>query len=134
MILAIRGNILSLREAFFLSRLPSHVRVYDEDNNPLCFGKIDKEMLRSGLSKKELPVFITGAGKVGVRLIMRLLAGKIYQKRIYGRGKKKTERRGGENCRKRRGFDCISICLSQMPAKKTCRRALFFLFTDCIGR
>jgi hypothetical protein len=89
---------ISKKEAFFLSKLPSHVLVYDEKELEIDFKKLYSFMTENGIEVCEKQVFI-GKDKVPVRLVIGLVPDPIYQQRL--RSKQKEEKRRGRRTKDR---------------------------------
>jgi len=80
------------KEAFFLSRLPSHVLVYDEKGVEIDFKNLYIFMTKNGIEKSERQVFI-GENKLPVRLIFGLVPTEVYQQKLRSR-EKDAKRKG----------------------------------------
>jgi len=74
------------KEAFFLSRLPSHVLVYDEKGVEIDFKDLYAFMTKTGIEKSERQGFI-GEEKLPVRLVFGLVPDPVYQQRLRSREK-----------------------------------------------
>jgi hypothetical protein len=79
-------------KAFFLSRLPASVSVYEEDGRKLDFKKLESFMSKNKIEQMEKQVWI-GEKKMPVRFIIRLVPDSVYEQRI--RRKKEEEKRKG---------------------------------------
>jgi IS4 transposase len=91
------------KEAFFLSKLPSHVLVYDENGVEIDFEKLYSSMTNSGTAICERQVFIgKDKVKVAVRLIIGLVPPEVYQERL--RRREKEEKRKGRQTTERTKF------------------------------
>jgi hypothetical protein len=86
------------KEAFFLSRLPSHLLVYDEKGVEIDFKNLYVSMTDTGVEKSEMQVLI-GENKVPVRLVIGLVPDQVYQERM--RRKQKEEKRRGRQTQDR---------------------------------
>jgi transposase len=80
------------KNAFFLSRLPATISVYDENENKLDFEKHVTLMTKNGMSIMEKQVWI-GEAKHPVRLMIGLVPPEVYQQRV--RRKKEEEKKKG---------------------------------------
>jgi hypothetical protein len=80
------------KEAFFLSKLPSHLLVYDEKGVEIDFKDLYVFMEKNGIEKNEKQVFI-GENKVPVRLLIGVVPIHVYQERA--RRKQKEEKKRG---------------------------------------
>jgi hypothetical protein len=89
------------KEAFFLSRLPSHVLVYDEKGVEINFKDLYAIMTKTGIEKTERQVFI-GEDKISVRLVIGLVPDQVYQQRL--RSRQKEEKRRGRQTKERTKF------------------------------
>jgi hypothetical protein len=78
--------------AFFLSRLPSNVTVYDENWEEIDFGKLKDFMTKNKIDRMEKEVFIGETG-LPVRLMIGLVPPEVYAERI--RRKAKEEKKKG---------------------------------------
>jgi hypothetical protein len=90
-------------EAFFLSRLQSLTRVYDENRRELDFKKLYASMSKNGIERCEKRVLI-GEKKLPVRLIIGLVPEEVYQQRI--RHKEKEEIKKGRKTKEQTKFLC----------------------------
>ena len=94
------------KKAFFLSRLPASVSVYDENGIILDFKKIGAFMSKNGIEIMEKQVLI-GEVKLPVRLMIGLVPPEVYQQRV--RRKRKEEKKKGrqtkEKTKQRFGFN-----------------------------
>lgn len=70
------------KEAFYLSRLESGTNVYDLDNEQISFKDIYKSMQKSGISRKEMFVYVGKTTKLSARLILQRVPEQVYEKRI----------------------------------------------------
>ena len=70
------------KKAFFLSRLPASISVYDENGRKLDFTKIGAFMSANGIKIMEKQVWI-GESKLPVRLMIGLVPPKVYQQRVW---------------------------------------------------
>jgi hypothetical protein len=86
------------KRAFFLSRLPASITVYDEDENELDFKKIRTSMLKNGIEVIEKQVLI-GEAKFPVRLMIGLVPPEVYQQRV--RRKEKEEKKKGRKTKEK---------------------------------
>jgi hypothetical protein len=89
------------KEAFFLSKLPSHLLVYDEKGVEIDFKNLYVFMEKNGIEKIEKQVFI-GENKVPVRLVIGLVPIQVYQQRV--RRKQEEERKRGRQTKDRTKF------------------------------
>jgi hypothetical protein len=78
------------KKAFFLSRLPASVSVYDENGEKLDFKKLETFMSETGITITEKQVLL-GESKLPVRLMIGLVPQDVYQQRV--RRKKKEEKK-----------------------------------------
>ena len=78
--------------AFYLSRLPSNVTVYDENREVIDFGKLKDFMTKNKINKIEKEVLIGETG-LPVRLMIGLVPPAVYAERI--RRKAKEEKKKG---------------------------------------
>jgi hypothetical protein len=86
------------KSAFFLSRLPASVSVYDENGIELDFKKLEVFMSESGVKIMEKHVLI-GENKLPVRLMIGLVPPEVYQQRV--RRKKKEEKKKGRQTKEK---------------------------------
>jgi len=86
------------KKAFFLSRLPANVTVYDEDGNELDFKKLEGFMSKNRIEQLEKQVLI-GEKKMPVRLMLGLVPDSVYQQRL--RRKNEEEKRKGHKTKER---------------------------------
>ena len=89
------------KEAFFLSRLPSHLRVYDEKGVEIDFKDLYAFMTKTGIEKSEKQVFI-GEEKLPVRLVFGLVPNPVYQQRL--RIREKDAKKKGRQTKERTKF------------------------------
>jgi hypothetical protein len=92
---------IQTQEAFFLSRLPSHVLVYDEKGVEIDFKALYVSMTKNGIEKSEKQVFI-GEDKMPVRLVIGLVPDQVYQQRV--RNRQKDAKRKGRQTTERTKF------------------------------
>ena len=86
------------KNAFFLSRLPSSVSVYDEDDVVIDFKKIGVLMSGNGIEIMEKQVWI-GESRLPVRLMIGLVPPQVYQQRV--RRKKNEEKKRGRKTKEK---------------------------------
>ena len=86
------------KKAFFLSRLPANVTVYDEDGKELDFKKLENFMSKNRIEQLEKQVLI-GEKKMPVRLMLGLVPDSVYQQRL--RRKNEEEKRKGHKTKER---------------------------------
>ena len=86
------------KNAFFLSRLPSHISVYDANDEEIDFKKIGVFMSENGLEIMEKQVWI-GESRLPVRLMIGLVPPTVYQQRV--RRKKKEARQKGRKTKEK---------------------------------
>lgn len=79
------------KNAFFLSRLPATVSVYDEDGQKLDFKKIEVFMVENGIDIMEKQVLI-GESQFPVRLMIGLVPPQVYQQRIRRKNKEESKK------------------------------------------
>jgi hypothetical protein len=92
---------INKKEAFFLSRLPSHLLVYDEKGIEIDFKKLYDFMAKTGIEKSEKQVFIS-ENKMPMRLVIGLVPTQVYQERM--RRKQKEEKKRGRQTKDRTKF------------------------------
>ena len=86
------------KKAFFLSRLPSSVSVYDEDDVVIDFKKIGVFMSENGIEIMEKQVWI-GESRLPVRLMIGLVPPQVYQQRV--RRKRNEEKKRGRKTKEK---------------------------------
>jgi len=86
------------KKAFFLSRLPSSISVYDENDVMIDFKKIEVFMSENGIENMEKQVWI-GESRMPVRLMIGLVPPQVYQQRV--RRKKDEEKRKGRKTKEK---------------------------------
>ena len=84
--------------AFYLSRLPASVSVYDKNGKELDFKKIRTSMSENGIEVMEKQVLI-GEAKLPVRLMIGLVPPEVYQQRI--RRKEREEKKKGRQTKEK---------------------------------
>jgi hypothetical protein len=89
------------KEAFFLSKLQSHLLIYDETGVEIDFKNLYAFMTKNGIEKMEKQVFI-GKEKLPVRLVTGLVPLEVYQERL--RRRQKDEMRRGRQTKDRTKF------------------------------
>jgi hypothetical protein len=72
----------SEKQVFFLSRVDCSTNVYDANGELICFKDIYEQMLREGIQRKEIFVFIGKETQLGVRMFLQLVPEEVYEKRI----------------------------------------------------
>ena len=85
-------------KAFFLSRLPANVTVFDENGCELDFSKLESYMSKNGIEQMEKQVLI-GEKKMPVRLMIGRVPESVYQQRL--RRKNEEEKRKGRKTKER---------------------------------
>jgi transposase len=83
---------IGTRKAYFLSRLPSSVSVYDENRVEIDFKKLYDFMIRNGMERCEQQVFI-GKEREPVRLVVGLVPPEVYQERMRRKQKEGKKKR-----------------------------------------
>ena len=86
------------KRAFYLSRLPASITVYDEDEKELDFKKLKTLMLQNGTEVIEKQVLI-GEAKLPVRLMIGLVPPEVYNGRI--RRKEREEKKKGRQTKEK---------------------------------
>ena len=86
------------KRAFFLSRLPATITVYDENERELDFKKLGTFMSENGITIMEKQVLI-GENRLPVRLMIGLVPPEVYQQRV--RRKKKEEKKKGRQTKEK---------------------------------
>jgi len=86
------------KNAFFLSRLPATIIVYDENGIELDFKKIGVNMAENGTEIMEKQVLL-GESRLPVRLMIGLVPPQVYQQRV--RRKKKEEKKKGRQTKQK---------------------------------
>ena len=89
-------------EAFYLSRKPSNVLVYDANGNEIDFKKVYSLMSKNRIETLEMQVFIGSTKKEQVRLVIGLVPEQIYQERL--RRKEKEGKKKGRKIRDKTKF------------------------------
>jgi len=82
---------INKKGAFFLSKLPSHILVYDEKGVEIDFKNLYVFMTKNGIEKSERQVFIS-EDKVPVRLVIGLVPNEVYQQRLHHKQKDASKR------------------------------------------
>ena len=103
------------QEAFFLSRLPSHILVFDEKGVEIDFKDLFIFMTKTGIEKTERQVFI-GEDKVPVRLIIGLVPDHVYQQRLRSR-QADAKRRGRQTKEKTKFLLHCNLFITNAEAK-----------------
>jgi hypothetical protein len=86
------------KNAFFLSRLPASISVYDENEIEIDFKEMETFMLENRIETMEKQVLI-GENRLPVRLMIRLVPPDVYQQRI--RRKKEEEKKKGRQTKEK---------------------------------
>jgi hypothetical protein len=86
------------KNAFFLSRLPASITVYDEDGQEMDFKKLGAGMAENGIKIMEKQVLI-GENRLPVRLMIGLVPPEVYQQRV--RRKEKEEKKKGRKTKEK---------------------------------
>ena len=86
------------KNAFYLSRLPASVSVYDENDEKIDFKKIGDSMSKGRIEIMEKQVWI-GESRLPVRLAIGLVPDEVYQQRV--RRKKKEEKDRGRKTKEK---------------------------------
>jgi hypothetical protein len=86
------------KNAFFLSRLPASVSVYDENGVMIDFKKLGTFMIKNGIEIMEKQVLI-GENRLPVRLTIGLVPPEVYGQRV--RRKKKEEKKKGRQTKEK---------------------------------
>jgi hypothetical protein len=86
------------KNAFFLSRLPASISVYDENGIEVDFTKIRTLMSKNGIKIMEKQVLI-GESRLPVRLMIGLVPPEVYGQRV--RRKKKEEKKKGRQTKEK---------------------------------
>jgi hypothetical protein len=86
------------KKAYYLSRLPASVTVYDENEKELDFKELRTLMLKNRIEVMEKQVLI-GEAKLPVRLMIGLVPPDVYQQRI--RRKEKEEKKKGRQTKQK---------------------------------
>jgi hypothetical protein len=86
------------KNAFFLSRLPSSITVYDENDEEIDFKKISVFMSENGIEVMEKQVWI-GETRLPVRLMIGRVPPQVYQQRV--RRKKREEKKKGRKTKEK---------------------------------
>jgi len=89
---------IDTKEAFFLSRLPSSVLVYDEKGTEIDFKKLYASMTKNGIERSEKEV-LAGENRMPVRLVFGLVPEHVYQQRL--RNKEKEAKKKGHQIKER---------------------------------
>jgi hypothetical protein len=76
------------KKAFFLSRLDCSVKVYDENLSQLSFSGIYRSMQKTGMTEKEMNVYVGKNAQMPARLILQIVPHKVYEQRIREKTKK----------------------------------------------
>lgn len=108
-------------KAFFLSRLPANVSVYDENGQETDLVKLGNKMARYGIEKMEKQVFI-GESRFAVRLMIGSVPSDLYQERVRNkeRSAKKKGRKMNEKTRSllRLNLFVTNTDAQQLPIEK----------------
>ena len=86
------------KKAFFLTRLPASVSVYDENGVEIGFEEIGDSMSKNGIEIMEKQVWI-GEGRLPVRLIIGLVPPQVREQRV--RRKKDEEKNRGRKSKEK---------------------------------
>ena len=105
-----------IKTPFFLSRLPSSISVYDENNVEIDFKKIGVLMSGNGIEIMEKQVWI-GESRLPVRLMIGLVPPQVYQQRV-GRKKKEEKKKGRKTKEKTMQLLHFNLCITNADAKK----------------
>ena len=89
------------KEAFFLSKLPSHLLVYDEKGVEIDFKNLYIFMTKNEIEQIEKQVFISD-NKMPVRLVIGVVPDRVYQERA--RRKQEDEKKRGRQTKDRTKF------------------------------
>jgi hypothetical protein len=102
-------------DAFFLSRLPSHVLVYDENGVEIDFKNLYVSMTKNGLEKSERRVFI-GENKLPARLVVGLVPDEVYQHKLRSR-QKDAKKRGRQTTERTKFLLHFNLFITNADAK-----------------
>jgi hypothetical protein len=86
------------KKAFFLSRLPASISVYDENGNEIDFSSLNTFMMKNKIEKMEKQVLL-GENRLPVRLMIGLVPPQVYQQRV--RRKKQEEKKKGRKTKEK---------------------------------
>jgi len=87
------------KEAYFLSRLPTSVSVYEANGTEIDFKKLYGWMSKNGIEKCEKSILIGSKDKVPVRFAIGLVPPQVYQQRL--RSKEKEAKKKGRQIKER---------------------------------
>jgi hypothetical protein len=104
------------KKAFFLSRLPASVTVYDENGKEIDFKKLGTSMSKNGIEMMEKQVLV-GESRLPVRLMIGLVPPQVYQQRI-GRKKKEEKKKGRKTKEKTKQLLGFNLFVTNADAEK----------------
>lgn len=102
------------KEAFFISRLRTKMTVFDSSLKEVSFPKLYSKMVKNKLSGITMNVFIGEKEMIPVRLIIDIVPGEVYQKRVM-KTEKENKKKGHKTSEEYKARAHFNLIITNIP-------------------